>query len=106
MDLVFQAMSGLMSITGEPEGKPVRAGAPIVDTSSGIMAALAVVSALLKRETTGCGDQVNLAMLDIAIRFIMRHRFWVSIPGKYLSRAVIHPNSCGIWYPGVLLINL
>ncbi|MHB1421183.1 MAG: CaiB/BaiF CoA transferase family protein [Bacillota bacterium] len=67
LDLVFQAMSGLMSITGEPEGKPIRAGAPIVDTSSGIMAALAVVSALLKRETTGCGEQVNLAMLDIAI---------------------------------------
>lgn len=67
LDLVFQAMGGLMSITGEPEGKPVRAGAPVVDTSSGIMAALAIVSALLKRENTGCGEQVNLAMLDIAI---------------------------------------
>jgi crotonobetainyl-CoA:carnitine CoA-transferase CaiB-like acyl-CoA transferase len=66
----LQAMSGIMSITGEPSGGPMRAGFAICDTIGGLTAALAVASALYQRTHTGRGQLVDVAMLDAALAFI------------------------------------
>ena len=66
----LQAMSGIMSITGEPAGGPTRAGFALCDTIGGITAALAVASALYQRTHTGRGQLVDVAMLDAALAFI------------------------------------
>ena len=66
----LQAMSGIMSITGEPAGGPMRAGFAICDTIGGMTAALAVASALYQRTHTGEGQFVDVAMLDAALAFI------------------------------------
>ena len=66
----LQAMSGIMSITGEPAGGPMRAGFAICDTIGGMTAALAVASALYQRTQTGRGQFVDVAMLDAALAFI------------------------------------
>src|SRR6185436_8302849 len=66
----LQAMSGIMSITGEPAQGPMRAGFAICDTIGGITAALAVSSALYQRTHTGRGQFVDVAMLDAALAFI------------------------------------
>ena len=66
----LQAMSGIMSITGDPAGGPMRAGFAICDTIGGMTAALAVSSALFQRTHTGRGQFVDVAMLDAALAFI------------------------------------
>ncbi len=66
----LQAMSGIMSITGEAAHGPTRAGFAICDTIGGITAALAVASALYQRTHTGRGQLVDVAMLDAALAFI------------------------------------
>ena len=66
----LQAMSGIMSITGEPASGPTRAGFAICDTIGGITAALAVSSALYQRTHTHRGQFVDVAMLDAALAFI------------------------------------
>jgi len=66
----LQAMSGIMSITGEPAQGPMRAGFAICDTIGGMTAALAVSSALYQRTHTGTGQFVDVAMLDAALAFI------------------------------------
>lgn len=66
----LQAMSGLMSITGEVAHGPTRAGFAICDTIGGVTAALAVASALFQRTHTGKGQLVDVAMLDAALAFI------------------------------------
>src|SRR5207247_3742955 len=66
----LQAMSGIMSITGEPANGPSRVGFAICDTIGGMTAALAVASALYQRVQTGRGQFVDVAMLDAALAFI------------------------------------
>src|SRR5262245_66078326 len=63
-------MSGIMSITGEPAGGPMRAGFAICDTIGGLTAAMAVASALYQRTHTGRGQFVDVAMLDAALAFL------------------------------------
>jgi crotonobetainyl-CoA:carnitine CoA-transferase CaiB-like acyl-CoA transferase len=63
-DLSIQAMSGAMSITGEPDGAPVRMGIPMGDLAGGMFAAFAISSALYAREKTGKGYRIDLGLLD------------------------------------------
>jgi crotonobetainyl-CoA:carnitine CoA-transferase CaiB-like acyl-CoA transferase len=63
-DLTHQALSGHMSITGEP-GRPARAGVPLADLSGGAFGAIAILSALLERERTGRGQRVEVSMLHV-----------------------------------------
>jgi crotonobetainyl-CoA:carnitine CoA-transferase CaiB-like acyl-CoA transferase len=60
----MQAEGGLMSITGETDGPPLRLGVAITDIVSGLFAAQGVMSALIAREKTGRGQQVDIGMLD------------------------------------------
>ncbi|WP_288750825.1 CaiB/BaiF CoA-transferase family protein [uncultured Corynebacterium sp.] len=66
-DLVAQAMSGLMSITGWPNSKPTRVGISLGDLIPGLYAAIGTVSALYQRESTGTGQHLDLAMYDSLI---------------------------------------
>jgi crotonobetainyl-CoA:carnitine CoA-transferase CaiB-like acyl-CoA transferase len=63
-DLVTQALSGMMSINGEPDGPPTRLGIPMGDIGGGFWAAVSILAALQHRNTTGEGLQVDLSLLD------------------------------------------
>ena len=63
-DTVFQAMGGLMSLTGEKGGGPVKPGLPVADLTSGLWVAIAILAALAGREKTGRGAHVDFSMLD------------------------------------------
>ncbi|MFC3229253.1 CaiB/BaiF CoA transferase family protein [Marinibaculum pumilum] len=63
-DTVFQAMGGLMSLTGEKGGGPVKPGLPIADLSSGLWIAIGILSMLTGRSQTGRGGYLDFAMLD------------------------------------------
>ena len=63
----IQAVSGMMAISGEPDGAPMRAGYSVADTGTGLQAAFAIASALFQRERTGRGQFIDVAMLDAAI---------------------------------------
>ena len=66
-DFAVQARAGWMAITGEPEGAQVKAGVAIVDVLTGQNAAIAVLAALQGRETTGCGQRVEVTLFDSAL---------------------------------------
>jgi crotonobetainyl-CoA:carnitine CoA-transferase CaiB-like acyl-CoA transferase len=63
-DTVFQAMGGLMSLTGEKGGGPVKPGLPVADLTSGLWVAVAILAALAGRARTGKGSYVDFSMLD------------------------------------------
>ena len=65
-DFTVQAESGLMAITGEPDGEPMKVGVAIVDVLAGLNAATAILAALRRRELTGEGDLVEVSLLDSA----------------------------------------
>jgi len=67
-DLIAQGFAGLMSVTGEPGGPPVKAGTPIADINAGIFAALGIVSALLARARTGRGQMVETSLMEAGIQ--------------------------------------
>jgi crotonobetainyl-CoA:carnitine CoA-transferase CaiB-like acyl-CoA transferase len=67
LDMVVQAEGGLMSVTGEEGGAPVKVGVPIADLTAALYAALAVAALLRSRERTGGGGTVDLSMLDASV---------------------------------------
>jgi CoA:oxalate CoA-transferase len=70
LDLVAQAMGGLMSLTGQPGAPPTRAGIPIGDIGGGLMGVIGVLSALLARNQTERGQHVDISMLDTQISLL------------------------------------
>ena len=69
-DLVIQAYSGHMSITGDPDGSPARAGVPLADMSGGIYACISILAALMGRELHGTGAHADVAMLDSMVHLL------------------------------------
>lgn len=69
-DLVAQAESGLMSITGDPQGPPLPMGVPITDIATGMLACTAILAALRVRENTGEGQQITISLLETAINLL------------------------------------
>jgi crotonobetainyl-CoA:carnitine CoA-transferase CaiB-like acyl-CoA transferase len=66
-DAAFQGMSGMMAVTGEPGGGPQRVGVFIIDEMTGLYAAVAILAALRHRDTSGEGQHIDLALLDVAV---------------------------------------
>jgi crotonobetainyl-CoA:carnitine CoA-transferase CaiB-like acyl-CoA transferase len=66
-DLIAQGLSGVMSVTGEPGGEPVKCGIPIGDLSAGLFCAVGILSALHARERTGRGQQVDTSLFEGAL---------------------------------------
>ena len=69
-DMVVQALSGGMSLTGEPDGRPVRAGLPIGDLAAGLYSVIGITSALEARHRTGKGQLVDVSMLDCQVAML------------------------------------
>ncbi len=63
LDMLIQAMGGLMAVTGEPDAAPVLSGAPVLDTIGALMAGQGIVTALLHRERTGEGQRLDVSLL-------------------------------------------
>jgi crotonobetainyl-CoA:carnitine CoA-transferase CaiB-like acyl-CoA transferase len=64
LDLMIQALSGLMSLTGDPSGRPMKASAPVADVMGGFSAIVAIMGALMERQNTGEGGFLDISMLD------------------------------------------
>ena len=67
LDIMAQARSGLMSITGHPQDPPTKVGVPVADLTCGLYAALAAVSALRARESSGLGQHVDTSLFESAV---------------------------------------
>ncbi len=72
-EALMQAFSGIMSITGEPNGPPVRAGVSFLDLTTGIFSALGICNALLYRAKTGLGQRVDGSLLETAVTLLNYH---------------------------------
>ncbi len=85
-DTVFQAMTGMMSLTGEPGGGPCKAGLPVADLSSGLWTAIAVLAGIHGRDATGKGTYIDFSMVDgqVSLLTIAAARFFAlgEIPGR------------------------
>lgn len=66
-DFIIQGMSGLMSVTGEPEGQPQKYGVAITDILTGVYATTAILAAVHQRATTGRGQHIDMALMDVAV---------------------------------------
>jgi crotonobetainyl-CoA:carnitine CoA-transferase CaiB-like acyl-CoA transferase len=66
-DTVFQALSGVMAMTGEPGGPPSKTGIPVADLTSGLWVAIAVLSGLAGRGETGRGRHLDVSMMDVQL---------------------------------------
>lgn len=96
-DFLVQAMGGLMSVTGErdgrPGGGPQKVGVPIVDLMTGMYAAVSVLAALARRNETGVGGHVDIAMLDVQVATLANQAMNYLVSGKVPRRSGnAHPN--------------
>lgn len=66
-DAALQGYTGIMSVTGEPEGPPMKVGVAWIDVMTGMMGAVAVLSALLEREKSGLGQHIDLSLYDVGL---------------------------------------
>jgi formyl-CoA transferase len=66
-DLIAQAMSGIMSVTGDPDGPPTKSGIPVADLSAGMLCTIGILSACLARAVTGRGQAVDTSLYDAAL---------------------------------------
>ncbi len=92
-DMVVQAMGGIMSVTGEDGGNPVRVGSSIGDIVAGMFTAVGVNAALYRRSQTGHGERIDVAMLDSQVAIlengIARYAALGTVPGPIGTR---HPS--------------
>ena len=89
-DMVVQGAGGIMSVTGEENGRPVRVGISIGDLGAGLYAAIAVNAALFRRERTGQGERIDISMFDCQMALlenaVTRHLVTGEVPGRLGSR--------------------
>ena len=93
-EALMQAFSGIMSITGEPGGQPVRAGVSFLDLSTGMLCALGVCAALIQRQSSGLGQRVDGSLLETAVSLLAFHA-----EGYLLTGAV--PKALGSSHPSL-----
>jgi formyl-CoA transferase len=86
-DFILQAMSGLMSISGEPDGEPMKLGVATVDLTTGLYAAVGILAALCNRDRTGEGQYIDLSLMDAAVSWLANvgsnHLVSGEVPGRY-----------------------
>ena len=92
-DFIIQGMSGLMSITGEPDGQPQKSGMAITDIFTGIYASTAILAAVHQRHNTGVGQHIDMALLDCAVAITGNQAMNYLTTGKAPTRmGNAHPN--------------
>lgn len=92
-DLMAQGMGGIMSITGTPEGKPMRVGIPVSDIFTGVYSAVGILAALAQREKTGKGCYVDTSLLDSTVGVLANQALNYLVSGQVpLRTGNAHPN--------------
>ena len=96
-DYIIQAMGGLMSITGQPDGTPgggpMRVGVAVVDLFTGLYTTVAILSALFRRERTGAGAHIDMALFDTQLAMLANQASNALVSGKDPPRqGNTHPN--------------
>ncbi len=92
-DFMIQGMGGMMSVTGEPDAGPQRAGVPVADIITGMYASIAICAALAHRAQTGAGQHLDLALLDSQIALLAYQNtnyLATGVPPKRIGN--LHPN--------------
>ncbi|MEM9465513.1 MAG: CoA transferase [Actinomycetota bacterium] len=85
-DLVAQGMGGLMHLTGEADGRPLRVGVPLIDMFAGYNATVGVLAALAEARTTGVGRHVEVSLYDTALHSLLNHQTAVLMAGADPAR--------------------
>ena len=92
-DFLLQAMGGLMAVTGEPGGRPLKAGTAVVDLVCGLLAANGIQAALVERARTGQGRHVEVSLMDSALTCLLNQgSAWVAAGVKGRRRGNRHPS--------------
>lgn len=92
-DFIIQGMSGLMSITGQPDGEPQKVGVAVTDIFTGLYAVIAIQAALRHAEKTGQGQQIDLALYDTQIAVLANQNMNYLVSGIAPRRmGNAHPN--------------
>jgi crotonobetainyl-CoA:carnitine CoA-transferase CaiB-like acyl-CoA transferase len=92
-DIIVQAMCGLMSVTGEPGGAPVKAGVALLDVVTGLQATIGILAALAERERTGVGRHVSVSLFDASVAAMVNQAANTLIGGIVPSAlGTAHPN--------------
>jgi len=102
-DMIAQAAGGAFSVTGDPDGPPMRPGATFGDTGSGVHAALGILAAYVQRQRTGRGQVVEIAMQEIIANFMrepMSQREWRSSPIQRRGNRTVVPTDLYPCAPG------
>ncbi len=94
-DIMIQAQAGVMSISGESDGPPMKVGVAISDITSGIFACNAILAALYARERTGRGDRIDIALFDSTIAWL------ANVGSNYLVDGVV-PRRQGTAHPNIV----
>jgi crotonobetainyl-CoA:carnitine CoA-transferase CaiB-like acyl-CoA transferase len=92
-DFIIQGMGGLMSLTGEPGGMPMKAGVAFADVFTGVYAANAIQAALIHRDRTGAGSHIDMALLDVQVAVLANQALNYLVSGAAPFRlGNAHPN--------------
>jgi len=94
-DALIQAMGGVMSLTGEPEGEPMKVGVSIADLMSGMYASVAILAAVRHQEATGEGQHLDISMLDA-------HVAWLANQGMNYLATGENPDRLGNQHPNIV----
>ncbi|MCU4161311.1 CoA transferase [Acidiphilium sp. AL] len=94
-DSLIQAMGGIMSLTGEPDGAPMKVGVPVADLFAGLYGAIGVLAALRHRERTGQGQHIDIGMLDT-------HVAWLANQGMNYLATGQNPPRLGNQHPNIV----
>jgi crotonobetainyl-CoA:carnitine CoA-transferase CaiB-like acyl-CoA transferase len=93
-DSLIQAMGGVMSLTGEPEGLPQKVGVPVADLFAGLYGCIGILAALRHRDLTGQGQQIDIGMLDT-------HVAWLANQGMNYLATGENPPRLGNQHPNI-----
>jgi crotonobetainyl-CoA:carnitine CoA-transferase CaiB-like acyl-CoA transferase len=92
-DFLLQALGGLMSITGEPDGRPLKVGSAVVDLVCGLLAVVGIEAALTERARTGRGRHVEVSLMDSALTALLNQgSAWVTAGVRGRRRGNRHPS--------------
>ncbi len=94
-DFVIQAMAGLMSLTGEADGQPLKVGVALIDVLTGLYTAIGILAALRAREETGVGQQVSVSLFDTALASLANQA------SAFLAAGVV-PERMGNSHPSIV----
>lgn len=93
-DYLAQALSGFMSVTGDADGPPVRAGVAVSDLSTGMYTTVAILAALLRRSVSGVGQYIDVALLDTQTAMLANQASSFLVGG-------VAPGRSGDWHPSL-----